>query len=141
MTNLLATGVLLCVRIVTPVLPWNFMKCMTQEVCLSVVLLIASCEDVQQVQAAELTTEDTSYSSSLDVKRSRVSCLITVFCRMTNTKCYRSVSRPLKSIFNTLHRSVFIVFFFVFGNTAHENRNEDNSALYRHVNKTTEKDQ
>jgi hypothetical protein len=56
MSNLLATGVLLCVRIITPELPWNFMKCMTQEVCLAVVLMIASCKDVQQVQAAELTT-------------------------------------------------------------------------------------
>jgi hypothetical protein len=55
MSNLLTTGVLLCVHIITPELPWNFVKCMTQEVCLAVVLLIASCEDVQQVQAAELT--------------------------------------------------------------------------------------
>jgi hypothetical protein len=31
------------------------MKGMKQEVCLAVVLLIASCEDIQQVQAAELT--------------------------------------------------------------------------------------
>jgi hypothetical protein len=30
--------------------------CETQEACLAIVLLIASCEDVQQVQAAELTT-------------------------------------------------------------------------------------
>jgi len=56
MSNLLATGVLLCVRIITPELHWNFMKCVKQEVCLAVVLLIASCEDVEQGQAAELTT-------------------------------------------------------------------------------------
>jgi hypothetical protein len=56
MLNLLVTGVFLCVRIITPELPWTFMKCMTQEVCLAVVLLIASCEHIQEVQAAELTT-------------------------------------------------------------------------------------
>jgi hypothetical protein len=56
MSNLLATGVLLCVRVITAELPWNFMKCMTQEVCLAVVLLVASFEDVQQGEAAELTT-------------------------------------------------------------------------------------
>jgi hypothetical protein len=56
MSNLLATGLLLCVRIITPELPWNFVKCVTQEVSLAVVLLIASCEDVEQGQTAELTT-------------------------------------------------------------------------------------
>lgn len=52
------------------------MKGMKQEVRLAVVLLIASCEDIQQVQAFELTDEVASHSSSLDVNRTRFSCLI-----------------------------------------------------------------